>query len=287
MQPMKSLWHHAFGDTTKYIRYYFDKKAPRSRVYADYNDVELVSMMFFTPYEVYYKGKIITAEYIVGVATEEKYRYQGKMTKLMKDALEMENDRQIDLVFLCPENPKVYERLGFVPTYWRETLYYKAQEEKANPKTFQARAWKELVGGERKSVCNFIEAMFAREEFEAYICHTQEYMDSVNEELEALDGEILVIKNKGQIVAVANVILEENLHQITELICQPDYASEVLETILHRRMAKELIVEDSYFLDALEGENVRRLKQKKPYIMARYTDGRPMEPFFCYINDIT
>ncbi len=29
------------------------------------------------PYEICFRGKLMTAEYIVGVATEEKYRRQG------------------------------------------------------------------------------------------------------------------------------------------------------------------------------------------------------------------
>ena len=45
----------------------------------------------------------MTAEYIVGVATEEKYRRQGRMAHLMKQAIEMEHEQGIDWVFLCPE----------------------------------------------------------------------------------------------------------------------------------------------------------------------------------------
>ena len=77
MQEVKSLWHRAFGDTKRYMDYYFAQKAPASRLYTDYEGVELASMMFFTPYEICFRGKLMTAEYIVGVATEEKYRRQS------------------------------------------------------------------------------------------------------------------------------------------------------------------------------------------------------------------
>ena len=95
MQEVKSLWHRAFGDTKQYMDYYFAQKAPASRLYTDYEGVELASMMFFTPYEICFRGKLMTAEYIVGVATEEKYRRQGRMAHLMKQAIEMEHERGI------------------------------------------------------------------------------------------------------------------------------------------------------------------------------------------------
>ena len=65
MQEVKSLWHRAFGDTKQYMDYYFAQKAPASRLYTDYEGVELASMMFFTPYEICFRGKLMTAEYIV------------------------------------------------------------------------------------------------------------------------------------------------------------------------------------------------------------------------------
>ncbi|MCR5690641.1 MAG: GNAT family N-acetyltransferase, partial [Eubacterium sp.] len=123
MQAFKSLWHQAFYDTREHMDYYFTHKAPRSRAYNRYEGPNMVSMMFFTPYQISYFGEEITGEYIVGVATEEKYRSHGYMTKLMGDAIQMEAGRGVDLVFLSPNNPEVYESMGFVPVYWRLTTY--------------------------------------------------------------------------------------------------------------------------------------------------------------------
>ena len=156
MQEVKSLWHRAFGDTKRYMDYYFAQKAPASRLYTDYEGVELTSMMFFTPYEICFRGKLMTAEYIVGVATEEKYRRQGRMAHLMKQAIEMEHERGIDWVFLCPENPAVYDSLGFIPTYWRETTYYEADEE-WDVREFQVMNWGRLEQKEKEKRAELVE----------------------------------------------------------------------------------------------------------------------------------
>ena len=286
MQEVKSLWHRAFGDTKQYMDYYFAQKAPASRLYTDYEGVELASMMFFTPYEICFRGKLMTAEYIVGVATEEKYRRQGRMAHLMKQAIEMEHERGIDWVFLCPENPAVYDSLGFIPTYWRETTYYEADEE-WDVREFQVMNWGRLEQKEKENVCFFVEAMLRNEEFDIYMHHSLPYMEAVNKELKALEGETYVVKRKGSIVATVNVIREENQHQITELVCSRQFGKEVLEAIVRRLDTPYVVVDDSYFLDELEGKGVNRVLQKKPYIMARYTSHQTFEPLLCYINDIT
>ena len=172
----------------------------------------------------------MTAEYIVGVATEEKYRRQGRMAHLMKQAIEMEHERGIDWVFLCPENPAVYDSLGFIPTYWRETTYYEADEE-WDVREFQVMNWGRLEQKEKENVCFFVEAMLRNEEFDIYMHHSLPYMEAVNKELKALEGEIYVVKRKGSIVAAVNVIREENQHQITELVCSRQFGKEILEAI--------------------------------------------------------
>ena len=117
--------------------------------------------------------------------------------------------------------------------------------------------------------------------------HSVPYMEAVNEELQALEGEIYVVKRKGSIVATVNVIREENQYQITELVCSRRFGKEVLEAMVRRLDTSYVVVEDSYFLDELEGKGVNRVLQKKPYIMARYTGHQTFEPLLCYINDIT
>ena len=92
MKTHKKLWDRAFHDTKKYMDYYFS-----------------------------HKGKNCKVHYIVGVATKSKYRRQRRMTKLLSQGIDVCSQEGSPLVFLSPENPKVYDSLGFVGTYWRET----------------------------------------------------------------------------------------------------------------------------------------------------------------------
>lgn len=52
----RKLWKEIFGDTDKYVDYYFSEKAKRSKIYSRYEGDELAGMAFFTPYDMIYRG---------------------------------------------------------------------------------------------------------------------------------------------------------------------------------------------------------------------------------------
>ena len=108
MKTHKKLWDRAFHDTKKYMDYYFSHKAVKSGVYSDYEEDELCAMAYFTPYQAQYMGKNCKVHYIVGVATKSKYRRQRRMTKLLSQGIDVCSQEGSPLVFLSPENPKVY-----------------------------------------------------------------------------------------------------------------------------------------------------------------------------------
>ena len=285
MEEYAGLWKRAFGDTDQYIRYYFSGKAKKSIIYENRTGEELASMAFFTPYAAYYRGERRTLAYIVGVATEEKYRRQGRMRKTLTAGIDAQKKAGAPIVFLCPENPSVYEPLGFIDTYWRKTTIVTGYG--GAPAELTAIPWQDLSGRQKESAAAFAGKMLAAESFDLYLEHSVNYYEEVNREMQALDGEVLTLWRGKNAVAVADRIWEDGHHEIEELIASREMAESVIRTLAGRLKSDRLVIVDSYFISHLEGDGICQKIQDKPYIMIKNTDGSPAAPVSCYINDLT
>ena len=70
-------------------------------------------MIHLNPYRLMAGGRQIGADYVVAVATEERYRHRGYMAQLLRQALEDGRRRGNPFAFLIPANPAIYEPFGF------------------------------------------------------------------------------------------------------------------------------------------------------------------------------
>lgn len=282
MKEQRTLWKRAFQDSEKYMDYYFANKAGKSCVYTDWEGEELCAMAFFTPYSAFYMGHACKIPYIVGVATEEKYRRQKRMTRLLERGINEWREKS-PLVFLSPETPRVYEPLGFVGTYRRETT----RIHMSGKRWFPSQKWHKLSEKEKEEVVQFVGNLLAEEAFELYLDHSKEYYEEVEKEMQALDGGILVLREETAVIAVVNYIHEDAEYEVTELICHRKQSRRVIESILDRLDTSVLVVDDSYFISGLENAEISKEPQEKPYIMYRVTSEDKSPILRCYINDIT
>lgn len=115
----RTLWETVFTeDSCKFVDYYYQEKAPHNVAYVT-GEEPYEAMLFCTPYPVEVYGRMKELSYIVGVATKEECRHQGKMTALLMTAMEtMYRDRH-PFTFLMPANPAIYEPFGFSYIYER------------------------------------------------------------------------------------------------------------------------------------------------------------------------
>ncbi len=280
LKQCKEMWQEIFDDTSEYVDYYFENKAKRSTVYRDDVGKELASMAFFTPYTACYRGEKYVVPYIVGVATKPCYRGEKRMTKLLKKGLEEWFLEGAPFAFLSPASAEIYTPLGFCPIYHRETT----EINRKGKLHFWVKAWKELSWREKEDAVSFAAERLQR--FELYLEHSLDYYEEVQKELEALNGTILVLFQDENVVAVANYIQEEK-HEITELLCKEENAEKVVETLLDYVDSDTIIFDDSFFIRDLQGDDILRKKQKEPYIMWKTKEHIPKEICSCYINDIT
>lgn len=277
----RELWHEVFDDTEMYMNYYFSRKAPRSQVWEDRDEGQLCSMAFFTAYDVRFREKEYRIPYIVGVATREDRRHEGRMTRVLTQGMDGVQKQGCPLVFLSPIDTSIYEPLGFVPVYWRESIVVEGGGEEKR-KVF---CWDELSLEKRQRVADFAEKQIQRKMPDLYMVHHTAYYDEVHRELRALKGALLVFFRGEEVVGVADWICEEGKHEVTELICQEDEAESVVESLQAWVKGEQVIIEDAMFLAKFKGG--RRIAQEKPYLMCRSLLGEDLRGLRCYINDIT
>ncbi|MBO6015714.1 MAG: GNAT family N-acetyltransferase [Lachnospiraceae bacterium] len=134
----RALWEEVFcEDSRAFVDYYYSEKAPRNIGFVIREEGQIRSMLFLTPYEICvqdltYEDEHVQAQehlpsghrvyqtcYIVGVATQKRFRHRGYMTMLLQAAFDDMRSRGIFFAFLMPANPAIYEPFGFRYIYER------------------------------------------------------------------------------------------------------------------------------------------------------------------------
>lgn len=283
----KEFWEMIFHDTDSYIEFYFNEKAKKSIVYSKYEEGELASMAFFTPYPLIYRGEECVCPYIVGVATREESRHKGYMTRLLEQGLMDSRQSGAKLAFLSPEDEKIYEPLGFQGAYYRRQLEVMGNRKK----WYEVTKYPDLDIKKKRRVGEFSNAQLHASDLDVYIQRSREYYELLCREAEALDGSVLVLEEEGYIKAAAVYIHEEDTYEVTEVICAGEDGQRVLETICDyfaEEETKEVIFCDGYFLSEAAGTGIRIRQMEKPYIMIKPLDEtEDISELNVYINDIT
>lgn len=283
-QEYRQLWRAAFGDAEMYMDYYFMQKAPQSEIWENRQDGQLCAMAFVKLYDAVLKGVECRLPYIVGVATREDKRHEGRMTKILTEGLAEKQKQGYPLAFLSPADTAIYEPLGFICAYQRQSTIFEGK----GHFSLQVREWSDLTAEKKEQTSEFVGRQLQKEAFDLYLKHSVCYYEEVHRELQALEGALLVFFEGCNVVGIANWIQEAAKHEVTELICHRDMAEKVLESLQAQVSGRGIVIEDSMFLSHLpEGNGIYRKQQEQPYLMYRILQDSCPADLSCYINDIT
>ncbi len=115
-ENLKALWQTAFDDSIESLDYFFENTVSPQRVMAIYEYNKPVSVLYMLESEIIISEKKYSAYYIYAVCTHPDFRGKGLMKSLFKELFNVAKSRNIDYLFLVPEEKslfKVYEKLGF------------------------------------------------------------------------------------------------------------------------------------------------------------------------------
>lgn len=110
----KELWQKVFGDNETFIDTFLIRHYASQQMLSIQHDGRLVSMLHILPFEC----ELGRTSYIYGVATHPDFRGRGHASQLMRQAVELCDQRGDNAVFLIPTpgNPSLrdfYARFGF------------------------------------------------------------------------------------------------------------------------------------------------------------------------------
>ena len=166
-------------------------------------------MLYLSPYPVMLRSGdgFVCREinYIVGVATREKYRHRGCMDRLLKAALRDMYEKRHPFTFLMPANPAIYRPYQFAYIYDR--VEYERENSAVRP-----------AGEEWFSrLAEFVQD-FLKKHYDVFIRRDEDYYRTMDKELRAQDGGICPVTEEGRIRGCFLYTQEDGKEEIQEAV---------------------------------------------------------------------
>lgn len=109
-----------FQDEARFVDYYYTCKTRNNVIYVAEDEKGIHAMLHLNPVKVCWNGKTETIYYIVAVATEQEYRHQGLMRRLLNQSMQELYEQRAPYVFLMPASEAIYTPFGFRRAWeWR------------------------------------------------------------------------------------------------------------------------------------------------------------------------
>lgn len=110
----RELWEEIFTEDTKeFLDYYYTRKTADNEIYAIEEEGAIRSMLQLNPYKLRINQRCFPTNYIIAVATEERYRRRGWMGMLLKHAMREMYERKEPFTFLMPAAEAIYYPYDF------------------------------------------------------------------------------------------------------------------------------------------------------------------------------
>ena len=223
----KSLYKEAFfEDSQSFVDYYYDEKLKDNRILADIEGREIRSMLMLNPYNISVFDRKYKLNYIVAVATGERFKRQGFMRKLLNKALIDMNTLNIPFTYLIPANKDYYIPFDFAFVANKNEYNIDLSQTEYEKITL-----KELTDEEAQEIISFINEEVSQNN-DVYTCRDIKYFKREIKEIASENGFINIYRDGGIIVGYesfwgANEELKERI---------------VSKNILKREFGKENIM---------------------------------------------
>ena len=231
-QKVASLWKDCFGDSDEFIQFYFDHKYSDENALLHEENGQPVAALQMLPYPMTWAGTTLCASYISGACTLPEARNKGIMKQLLAEAFRTMYRRRIDLSFLIPAEPWLYEyyrKTGYTPVfeYTPETAIPPA------PATEPAAL--DTPSGYTGTLVNRCYPYFNRamQKRDNCIQHPINDFSAILQDLYANGGKLLIATSRTappEITGLAFAVPAEGVTRITELLGE---SPEICAQLLH------------------------------------------------------
>jgi predicted acetyltransferase len=195
----RRLYGEVFSeDSQSFVDYYYTEKTKDNQIYAAVEEGDIQAMLHLNPYVLMVNGQEKPADYIVAVATREKYRRRGLMAKLMHTALkDMYREGKI-FTFLMPAAESIYLPHDFRTVYEQERKLSDSEERvffEAGEQGMDA-----FMAGEKDvPLLARTAEKHLSEKYQVYARRSEEYYRRLLKEISSDGGKLYLFSEKGTI----------------------------------------------------------------------------------------
>ena len=225
----RALWEAIFTEDSKeFVDYYYAVKAPENEIYVIEQDGRIVSMIHLNPYAMRIGKSIYETHYIVGVATDERYRRRGYMATLLRHALQVMESRGEPFTFLMPASEAIYKPFGFSYIYEQRQGCVVGKRD-----AIEDLRWSEASKEDCGEIAAFANAMLQK--WDVVTWRDARYYQTLLAELGSEGGGILLARREDGIAGVFCYAFDEEREDGTLVLREPlCLEREVLERAVYQ-----------------------------------------------------
>lgn len=195
----RKLYEEVFPeDSQSFVDYYYTEKTKDNQIYAAEEDGCIQAMLHLNPYVLMVNGAEKPVDYIVAVATREKYRRRGLMAELMHTALKDMYKEGKAFTFLMPAAERIYLPHDFRTVYEQERKVLGSEEvilKEAGKQGMEAVPAKE----EDAFLLARTAQKYLRERYQVYARRDEGYYIRLFKELLSDGGKLYLFRKDGEI----------------------------------------------------------------------------------------
>lgn len=256
----RPLWEETFDEDSKeFVDFYYDNKVEDNSIWVAKDGEIILSMAQLNPYQIHLGRSIVPTHYIVGVATQEEYRRQGLMSKILKSALRQMFDNKEPFTYLMPAQEDYYTGFDFV------TVYYQNSGTMLDISGNTELTFASAVVEDFKNLALFSEEVLS-EKYSVFVNREESYYQVIKKQFEAEHGEIVCVYDSNVLVGYF-FYGEYDKIEIIEPVCLDKYRDEFTHVIASKfkDSDKEIKVTAIDFLNEDDFKNI----VTKPISMTR------------------
>lgn len=252
----RKLWEEVFPEDGKeFLDYYYFMKVRDNQIYTIESDGDIRSMLQLNPYALQIGEKQHVCNYIVAVATQEKYRGRGFMRELLKKSMQDMYGQKEPFTFLMPAAAAIYTPYDFRFIYSqnRGALYGSD-----TPPSVDIR---DAVPGDCRAMAGLFYECIAGD-YQVYALRDDRYYQTMILEQQSEDGGVRLMEQEGRIVGMFAYARDGDTLEIREPLYLPAFEGEYQKAVGRLRGGSKAAAK------IFAGENTNE-SRKKPLIMAR------------------
>ncbi len=268
----RSLWEETFDEDSKeFVDFYYDHKVEDNSIWVAKDDENILSMAQLNPYQIHLGPSIVPAHYIVGVATQEEYRRQGLMKKILISAFRQMYDNKEPFTYLMPAKEEYYNGFDFVTVYYQKSGIF------TRPSCDTKLTFKSAVEEDFKDLAFFSEELLAGK-YRVFVNREESYFQLIRKQFEAEHGEIVCVYDEDILIGYF-FYGEYDKIEVMEPVCLDKYRDEFSHVIAQKfkDCNKDIKVTAFNFLNEDEFKNI----VAKPVTMVRIVS---LEMFVKYLK---